>query len=347
MVLLIVMLTPYQARANETALEWAAVGKPGQEGYIVVTPSEVSDIAVGSSEVIYAIDSENSGVYRSVNAGLSWEDIATHLTNAGAKLPASEIAVAPDNEGIVAAVTDGGSAVYVSLNGGMSWDDANVPAVTGNIQALAISAKYTEGRKFYREIAIGTAEWGDDSTTGQLWVLQGSSMWASWENQDLAIDPSHTDAEISALAYSPDYQHDRTLVVVASTAGDVSAPYQARTWLCLGERDTEDGGTSWDSFDGYPLEIAAAGDAADVAFMNSSLALPSDYSSEDESSGRLFVSYDREPDAGDDVYLIDEDTPYRLDANGGGNIDIAASLIMAQQTRARCLPAMRIPSWGR
>jgi len=323
-VLLIVMLMPYQARANEAALEWVAVGKPGQEGNIVVTPSEVSDIAVGSGEVIYAIDSENSRVYRSLDAGISWEEIGPALSEAGAELPASKIAVAPDNEGIVAVVTAGGSAVYISLDGGMSWDDTNVPALTGNIQALAISAKYTEDGRSYREIAVGTAKWGDESTTGQLWVLQGSSMWASWENQDLAIDSSHTGAEISALAYSPDYQHDRTLVVVASTAGDVSAPYQEHTWLCLGERDTGDSDTSWDSFDDYPLEITAAGDAADVAFISSSLALPSDYSSEDEPSRRLFISYDREPDAGDDVYLIDEDTPYRLDANGGADINLAS-----------------------
>jgi len=324
LLLLSIVFVPEPLRADTAALEWDEVDTPGMADNIVVSPSEVSDIAVGRNSVLYAIDSENSQVYRSLDAGISWEDIATHLINAGAKLPANKIAVAPDNEGIVAAVTDDGSVVYVSLDGGMSWDDANMPALTGNIQALAISAKYTEDGRSYREIAVGTAEWGDDSTIGQLWVLQGSSMWASWENQDLAIDPSHTGAEISALAYSPDYQHDRTLVVVASTAGDVSASFQYRTWFCLGERDTKDGGTSWDSFDDYPLEIAAAGDAADVAFINSSLALPSDYSSEDESSRRLLISYDRKPDAGDDVYLIDEDTPYRLDANGGADINIAS-----------------------
>ena len=324
LLLLSIVFVSEPLRADAAALEWEEADTPGMADNIVVSPSEVSDIAVGRNSVLYAVDSENSRAYRSLDAGMSWEEISSALSDAGAKLPASEIAVAPDNEGIVAAVTAGGSAVYVSLDGGMSWDDANVPVLTGNIQALAISAKYTEGGKVYREIAVGTAEWGDDSTTGQLWVLQGSSMWASWENQDLAIDPSHTGAEISALAYSPDYQHDRTLVVVASTAGDVSAPYQEHTWLCLGERDTEDGGTSWDSFDGYPLEIAAAGDGADVAFINSSLALPSDYSSEDEPSRRLFISYDRDPDAGDDVYLIDEDTPYRLDANGGADINLAS-----------------------
>lgn len=324
LLLLSIVFVSEPLHANTAALEWDEVDTPGMVDNIVVSPSEVSDIAVGRNNILYAIDSENSRVYRSLDAGISWEDISFALSKAKAGLPASKIAVAPDNEGIVTAVTDDGSAVYVSLDGGMSWDDTNMPALTGNIQTLAISAKYTEGRKSYREIAVGTAEWGDDSTTGQLWVLQGGSMWASWENQGLAIDPSHIGAEISALAYSPDYQDDRTLVAVASTAGDVSASYQYRTWLCLGERDTRDGDTSWDSFDDYPLEIAAAGDAADVAQIYSSLALPSDYSSEDESSRRLFISYDREPDAGDDAYLIDEDISYRLDANGGADINLAS-----------------------
>ena len=312
-------------QADAAALEWEQVDSPGMADNIVVSPSEVSDIAIGQNGILYAIDSENSQVYRSLDAGMSWEEISSALSEAGADLPACKIAVAPDNEGIVATVTDSGSAVYISLDGGMSWDDTNVPTLTGNIQALAISAKYTEDGKSYREIAVGTAEWGDDSTTGQLWVLQGGSMWASWENQNLVIDPSPIiGAEISAIAYSPDYQHDRTLIVVASTAGDVAAPYQERTWLCLGERDTDDDSTSWDSFDDYPLEIATAGDGAGIVPINSSLALPSDYSSEDESSRRLFISYDREPDAGDDIYLIDEDTTHRLDANGGADINIAS-----------------------
>ena len=321
--LLFASLVPYPVQAD-SALEWTEVDKPGLEGNIIVTPSEVSEIAIGSNGVLYALDSENSKVYRSLNAGVSWEDISTHLVDAGAELPASKIAIAPDNEGIVAVVTDSGSAVYISLDGGMSWDDTNMPALTGDIQAIAISAKYTEGQKTYRELAVGTAVWGDNVTSGQLWVLKGGSMWASWKNQDLAIGPSCEGGEVSALAYSPDYNDDRTVLVVASTSSDVAADYQNKTWLCLGERDTEVGTTSWDSFESYPVEIVAVGDAADVARIKSSLALPSNYSSEDELSRRLFVSYDREPDDGDDVYLIKGDTLYRLDANDGADINIAS-----------------------
>ena len=320
--LLSAALVPCTVQA-ETALEWIEVDKPGLEGNVVVSPSEVSEIAIGSNGVLYALDSENSKVYRSLDAGVSWEDITTHLVDAGAKLPASKIAVAPDKPGTVAVVTNNGTGVYASTDGGISWSDTNIPSLVGSIQTITISDQCTEGGESFREIAIGTADWGDDFTTGQLWVLQGGSVWASWENQDLAIDPSYVGGEVSALAYSPDYDDDRTILVVASTGSDVAADYQSKTWFCLGERDTEDGTTAWDSFDGYPVEIVAAGDAVGVAWVNSSLALPSDYSREDKLSRRLFISYDREPDAGDDVYLIDGDTPHRLDIHGGADIDIA------------------------
>ena len=323
LLLLSATLVPYPVQA-ETALEWIEVDKPGLVGNIVVTPSEVSEIAVGRNGVLYAIDSENSKAYRSLNAGVSWEDMTSYMLDADAQLPASKVAVAPDKPGIVAVVSNDSTEVYLSTDGGMTWVDSRVPDVAGTIQAVAISNQYTEAGESLREIAIGTAVWGNNVTSGQVWVLRLGETWASWQDQSLVIDPSHVGGEVSALAYSPDYQRDRILVVVASTAADVAVDFQNRTWLCLGERDTEDGTTSWDSFDDYPAEIAAAGDAEGVAWVNSSLALPSDYSSEDESLRRLFVSYNREPDAEDDVYRLDDTTVHRMNADGGADINIAS-----------------------
>src|SRR4030042_2319090 len=76
-------------------LKWFEVETPGIQGNIIVTPSEVSKIAVGSGDIIYAIDSENGMVYRSDNGGQTSDNITQGLLNAGAVLPASEIAVAP------------------------------------------------------------------------------------------------------------------------------------------------------------------------------------------------------------------------------------------------------------
>jgi len=335
--LLLVCLVPFPAQAEVTALKWIEVDKPGDSGNVVVSPSEVSEIAVGSNGVLYAVDSENSKIYRSLDNGVSWEDITDKLAGEGAGLPAGKIAVAPDKPGIVAVATNDGSGVYLSTDGGINWVDTGVPTLEGDIQAIAISKEYTQDSKKLREIAIGTADWGDggNATDGQVWVYQIGKSWSSWQNQDLTVDPSHIGGEVSALAYSPDYPDDMTLLVVASTASDVATDYQDRTWLCLGVRDMSDSTTItiWNDLTNYPVKIwdttdgpeGAYGDADDVSYIYSSLALPANYSGSEASTRRLFVSYDREPtDAGDDVYLLNDTDVARLDVDGGSAIDISS-----------------------
>jgi len=50
---LFALFAPLPAQAASEPLKWASVEKPGLEGNIVVTPSEVSEIAVGDDGVIY------------------------------------------------------------------------------------------------------------------------------------------------------------------------------------------------------------------------------------------------------------------------------------------------------
>jgi len=322
--LLFALFAPLPAQAASESLEWTPVDKPALDSATVVTPSEISEIAVGDNGVIYAIDREYSRVYRSLNAGVSWKDITSYLVDADAELPASEIAIAPDESDILAVVTNDGTKVYLSTDSGEEWVDTGVPGLTGTIQAIAISNQYTESGDSVREIAIATAVWGNNVTTGQLWILQLQKLWASWQNQDLVVDPEHVGAEVSALAYSPSYSTDRAILVTASTGDDVAPVYRNKTWLCLGERNISAGTTSWNELTGYPVEIVSVGDAPEVSLMSSSLALPSDYSSEDESSRQLFVSYNREPDAEDDAYWLDDTTIYRMNADGGDVINISS-----------------------
>jgi len=315
-------LFPSMTEAKQPALEWDSITTPGQDDNIIVTPSEVSDIAAGSSGIVYAIDSDFSGVYRSDNAGISWEEIDDALVEAGAVLPASKIALAPDDSNMIAVVTDTATKVYISMDGGDEWEDTFVPLLEGTIQTIAVSSQYSRDGDSFREIAIGTAAWGDDNSTGQLWTLQLGSAWSTWQNEELSVDPAHTGAEVSSIAYSPAYSKDGTLLVVASTGNDVAAAYQQSTFVCAGKWDIGTEMMLWDSFTDYPLKIDPAGDAPGVSYIHSSQALPSDYYSEEEESRQLLVSYDREPDDGDDVYRIDDTIVHRLDADEGNAIDI-------------------------
>ncbi len=312
--------------ADAPVLEWTEVDIPGDNDLTVVSPSEVTGIAAGRDGLVYVIDGENGRVYRSREYGLDWDDITKYLERAGATLPATFIAVAPDNQGIVAAVTDGGTAVFVSLDGGYEWEDVHLPPLSGDVTALAVSAEYVHGDREYRELAIGTASWGDGLSNGQVLILQGGCVWGGWRDQEIAIDPSVIGADVSALAFSPSYARDHTLVVVASTGSDVGAAWAERTWLVLGEREKSAGTTDWDEFTGYPLEVVAAGDAAGAVVVHAWLALPADFSSGEVASRSLFLSVDRTPDFNDDVYRIVGDdiaSPYgRMDVDGGSDIDI-------------------------
>ncbi|MFH1169157.1 MAG: hypothetical protein V1691_00545, partial [Chloroflexota bacterium] len=325
---LCLLLGSFPAQADDGALQWLPVDKPGLSGDIVVSPSEVSQIAVGGNGTIYALDSANSRVYKSSNSGATWDDITSRLVGAGAVLPASRIAIAPDTTSTLAVVTDSGTRVFLSTDSGSTWTGTSISGLTGTIQAIAISRQYAEAAGSLREIAIGTAEWGNSTTTGQVWVFQLGTV-ASWQDQGLTVDQINPDGEVSAIAYSPNFQRDDTLLVVASTGSDVASGYQDKTWLCLGKRDTSAGTTSWSAFSGYPVEIGtayspSAGDGAAVTGIASSLALPSDYSGSDDSLREVFASYDRDPDASDDVYRFDDTTARRLNAAGGAAINISS-----------------------
>jgi len=330
--ILAILAVPPLAQAQSPAvLKWAEVGKPGAKGKVIVTPSEVSRIVAGRGDILYAIDSENSKVYRSDNGGLSWTDITSSLVAAGAVLPASEIAVTPDRPQNVAVVTDSGAKVYLSTNSGGKWSDTQTHSLSGTIQCITTSTAYAGASDPRWDIAIGTAAWGDVTSTGQVWVFQLGGIASSWRNQNIIVDPSHTGAEISAIAFSPKYKSDGTILVAASTAADVTPGYQNKTWLCIGQRDLSLQTTSWNNPAGYPVEIAtiaspSAGDAAGVSRIASSLALPSDYVGTTTTSRKVFVSYDRQPDAldaNDDVYRLDDTTQFRLNAAGGATIGIS------------------------
>jgi len=309
-------------------LKWEVVDKPSIRGEIVIVPSEVNRIAT-SRDIVYAVDTANSRLHRSDNGGLTFTEITTALSNAGAQLPVHEIGVAPDRPQYVA-VSDNVSSVYWSDDNGATWNDTGFPAVTGIIQCIAISNGYRVGADLYHDLAIGTAAWGDAITTGQIWTLKVGKSFAGWQNQAL-IFPGHPGAEVSAIAFSPQYNSDSTILAVASTADDLVPPPDNNTWLCIGLRDTSLQTTTWNnaaSYPGYPVRIDSFGDTPGVSRISCTLSLPSDYSSTIASSRLAFVSYNRDPDGHDDVYRVWDDKAPQCQALNvaGGAADNISSI---------------------
>jgi len=300
------------------------VDTPSEEGHVVVSPSEVNSFVVGSDDetFFYAIDIPgdppggvypDGKVYKSTNWAVTWEDEITRaLEDEGATLPAWDIAVAPDDPDLVAVVTDGRQEVYVSDDGGETWADTGVSDAADwdanlLIADIAISAEYGDG---YRDIAIGTRN-PDGSANGDVWVMK-SVIFSEWKSQELDID-------VSSVRFSPGYDSDRAVVVIGSDCDG--------TYLCTGIHYTDLNTTDWSVTDPEKVEIRGVGigSPGESEIIFSDLALPSDYSAEEEETDRrvVYAGYSSNTTA-DDVYRIDDAEVNRLDVKDGNKVSIAS-----------------------
>jgi len=310
--------------ANPDRLKWSVVDTPSEEGKVVVSPSEINAFVISSNDTFYAIDIPNGTVYKSTDAGVTWEDdITDALIRDGASLPAWDIAVAPDDSNLVAVVTDNRTAVYLSDDGGDSWEDSGVPDLGGTlISDIAISPKYDDTY----DVAIGT-RYPNNATDGDVWVITLGEL-SNWKAQELQIDPdSNKTADVSTVRFSPNYAGDKSILAIASSANDISQR-ENRTFLCTGERNTESKNTTWTTF----IEIidpskSSLGDSPgenEIIFSDLAL-LSQDYSK--DSNWIAYASYYSNSTTGcDDVYRIEEDGEqvYRLNVNGGNEVGIAS-----------------------
>jgi hypothetical protein len=197
---------PELVSASPDKLKWSIVDTPSEEAAMVVSPSEINAIVVGSDdETFYTIDIPHSKVYKSTDGGVTWEDDLTDaLTDEGATLPAWDIAVAPDDRELVAVVTNNRTAVYVSEDGGKEWVNTNLPDLGALlISDIAISPEYGGDR----DIAIGTRN-PDGSTNGDIWVIRRLG-FPGWEAQGLGMD-------VTSLCFSPNYAEDEVMLAIAS-----------------------------------------------------------------------------------------------------------------------------------
>ncbi len=284
----------------------------------MVSPSEINAFAISLNDTFYAIDIPNEKIYKSVDAGVTWENITDALIRDGASLPAWDIAVAPDDSNLVAVVTDNRTAVYLSDDGGNSWQDSGVPDLNGTlISDIAISPKYDDTY----DVAIGT-RYPNNATDGDVWVITLGSP-GGWKAQNLQIDPNTTGtgADVSTVRFSPNYAGDKSILAIASSANDISQRKNG-TFLCTGERNTASKNTTWTTF----IEISSGNSPDENEIIFSDLALPS----EDYSKGSNWIAYasyySNSTTGCDDAYRIEEagGQVYRLKVKGGNEVGIAS-----------------------
>jgi len=277
--------------ANPGTLQWSTVDTPNNIDNVIVSPSEINSIAIGiDGKTFYAIDIPNSKVYKSLNGGVTWNDLSGHLSSSGAVLPAWNIAIAPDNPNFVAIVTSDGISprkVFMSTDGGGTWQNTNSPAVD-NIGAIAISPNYGG-----YDIAVGTRT---GAGGGNVYILKsvGSGDWAS---QGFTGD-------ILALKFSPSYRTDSSLVVLSANA--------IGSYVNIGIHDVAANTTNWGTWG--PVEVTNAGVGTSPTvnqIITADLELPADFSGQAPSLRRMYVSLDA-PAANAGIYRFDDTVCYLL-----------------------------------
>ena len=287
-VVVLPLISPMRAAAAPAILQWAIVDTPSQDYNVVVSPSEVNRLALGpDSSTMYAVDIPNGKLYRSADAGVTWDDeVIDPLRTAGAQFPVWDVVIAPDDVSFVVVTdnatdpaTDGPKSVFVTVDAGKSWQNTNLPALVGGefISCLAISALYDINK---RDIAIATR---DGAGGGRVFVLESSgSAIGTWYSQAFAA------SDVVAMKFSPNYAYDNTLVVVyASNTG---------LYLNFGRRDTVIHNTVWQAGVDFPVRIpTSAGiySPNNNQIITADLELPFDFSGADPGNMRhYFVSYD-------------------------------------------------------
>jgi len=309
------------ALAHPDELRWSIVDTPapGQATNIIVSPSEINAIAIGSDgTTFYAVDTPNSRVYKSDDGGITWEDeLSGSLTADGANLPVWDIAVAPDNVNLVVAVTCNSTTVapvgvFVSEDGGVNWDDTNFPPLgsSENISCVAISMECTGGQ---RDIAIGTRTRGG---TGKVYVVKAEALIPVWVDQGVTGD-------VVELKFSPTYEGDHTIVVVYSDA--------TGTYLNAGDHDIALNTTDWLAVYAAPIEVTtgAPGTSANCTqIITTDLELPSDFSGSDPNLRRYYVSTDAFHVATSTyfgrIYRIDDTVVYSIEDPNAGRVSSIA-----------------------
>jgi hypothetical protein len=263
------------APAQAGRLIWSTVDTPGTAFSVIASPSEISDIVISADgRTLFTVDTANSRVYRSDDAGAGWTDLTNYLVAAGAALPAWEIAVAPDNPRFLAAVTSSGGMphnVFVSADGGQSWSNTSFPA-GGNISSLSISPSYGN-----YDIAVGTRSGG----AGAVYIYKATGMGGSWAAQGFSGD-------VLSVKFSPSYRTDTSIAVLYSTA--------AGTFFNVGIHDLNANVTNWTAIyiSNIP-EITASGAGTSPKasqVIGGNLELPVDFSGQSPSLSRAYISVD-------------------------------------------------------
>jgi len=238
---------------------------------LALSPNYATDMTIYASvndpmKVLLGAWVGTLGVVKSNNGGITWS-ACTEPQNPVGVPPAGPlaIAVAPDDVNFLAA-TDGAT-IWVSQDGGGTW------AVYGTAAAIAAAAT----TPVIQDIAVGPAMAGThpivvgiDDTAAGLVDANGVYIWGWGSPPSLSWSPQGLAEDVWAVAVSPSYTSDFTIVAVGSTAAPVTNVHLGDGSLSIAPPGNWDAAAIFGA--GWPQVLDAA-----AAVTAAAIALPEDF----------------------------------------------------------------------
>lgn len=212
-ILIVASLFSWPEPVSAGLASWSAETIPSRTDNILGPPGiDIRDFAVaGDTKTIYAVPGDSISdnvVFKSSDAGATWTALPVSIK-------ADFVAVAPDDSTFVAVANNSTPTVYVTLNGGLIWYDLGTPQETNPAVAIydiAISAT-REGKHY-----IAAA--GKDTGGANLWYYSIIGTAAPTWQETRTLTGFATGNETAAVAFSPSFASDATLVVISDKVND-------------------------------------------------------------------------------------------------------------------------------
>lgn len=305
LMLAIVLAMPMAVQAK--TLDWGTEDLPTVgAGKTIHADSDILGIsAANDGKTIYAVISDEAGaqvVRRSTDSGkVWWTKTPLTPTPTDSDTPIiSHVAVSPDDPSIVVAAGTANvtgnfvNHAWISTDKGETWSYSNISSqLSGDITSLAIS----EERDDIRWVAIGS----DGATDNKCLAVSKAEAFAGWDTAGSTNGTDnwsgwvHTEADkgVLAVAFSPWFNNDNTMLVVTATTDNASLQVAevGDTWATCyfnAENPSED-------FEAYPVEI---GDK--IVATAASISLPDTYYGYDAAERIAYIG------TTDGVYRMDD-----------------------------------------